>query len=415
MTLKHVILESGSMLYFFKNRNKYKLTALSIAFIGSLLLTNTAQASTSSIMIDASNGKIISQSNADERRFPASLTKLMTLYLTFEALDKGYLKMTDKLIVSRHAASMEPSKLGLRAGQTIQVKQAINALIVKSANDCAVVLAEALADTESQFALKMTAKAKKLGMNKTTFKNASGLPNTAQKTTARDMAKLGAAMYRDFPQYYKLFAQTTCSYGGRKLYTHNHVLQKFKGADGMKTGYTRAAGFNIVTSAQRKGHRVIAVTMGHKTFAERDKKVMSMMETGLTKLAQNDRDTTANMYARLKPASQIQDHSASSAIEIASQDLGDKIWGIQIGAFSNYAKARNYALKIKQSTLSFFKGKNIRVEPVTTGAAVIYRSKIVGFARNDADDACQKLKSKNQSCIVVAARATPNYALADRY
>lgn len=400
------------MLYFFKNRNKYKMSLYAAAFLGSMLFNGIASASTSSIMIDADSGKVLSQYNADERRFPASLTKLMTLYLTFEALDKGYLKMTDKLVVSRHAANMEPSRLGLRPGQTIQVRQAVNALIVKSANDCAVVLAEALADTESQFAQKMTAKAKKLGMKNTIFKNASGLPNPQQKTTARDMSKLAIATYRDFPHYYTLFSQRTYSYNGRKLYTHNHVLAQFKGADGMKTGYTRAAGFNIVTSAQRKGNRVIAVTMGHRTYRERDQKVMAMMNKGLIQLASNERDNTAKMYASLKP---VVSQAVREDLQTASNDTSEKVWGIQLGAFSNYAKARNYALKIKRSTQQFFKGKNISIEPVASGAAVVYRSKIVGFAKNDADSACRKLKSKNQSCIVVAAKPTPYYASAARY
>ena len=400
------------MWYLFENKKKYKLSILTIAFLSSMLIGKLAYASTSSIMINAENGKIISQYNADERRYPASLTKLMTLYLTFEALNKGQLKMSDKLSVSRHAANMEPSKLGLKPGQRIQVKQVINALIVKSANDCAVVLAEALGKTESQFAEKMTAKAKKLGMKNTTFKNASGLPNPQQKTTARDMATLANAMYRDFPQYYNLFAQKTFSYNGRTLYTHNHVLQQFKGADGMKTGYTRAAGFNIVTSAQRKGNRVIAVTMGHKTYRERDNKVMAMMDQGLTKLAQNDKDSTAKMYASLKP---IVSEAVAEDIQTASNDTGDKLWGVQVGAFSNYAKARNYALKIKKATQQFFKGKNISIEPVTTGAAVVYRSKIIGLAKNDADSACKQLKKKNQSCIVVASNPTARFASASRY
>lgn len=399
------------MFYFFKNK-KYKLHILTIAFLSSMLVGKLAHASTSSIMINAENGKIISQYNADERRFPASLTKLMTLYLAFEALDNGKLKMSDKLGVSRHAANMEPSKLGLKPGQRIQLKQVINALIVKSANDCAVVLAEALGKTESQFAEKMTAKAKKLGMKNTTFKNASGLPNPQQKTTARDMALLAHAMYRDFPQYYTLFSQKTFSYNGQTVYTHNHVLKKFKGADGMKTGYTRAAGFNIVTSAQRKGNRVIAVTMGHKTLNERDNKVMSMMDQGLTKLAQNDKDSTAKMYARLKP---IVSEAVAEEIQTASNDTTEKLWGVQVGAFSNYAKARNYALKIKKTTQKFFKGKNISIEPVTTGAAVVYRSKIIGLAKNDADSACKQLKKQNQSCIVVASNPTARLASASRY
>ncbi|MBR1605187.1 MAG: D-alanyl-D-alanine carboxypeptidase [Alphaproteobacteria bacterium] len=394
-----------------KDAKKYKYLFLA-AFILNITINTSAHASISSITIDADSGKVLSQYNADERRFPASLTKLMTLYLTFEALEKGQLKMTDKLPVSRHAANMEPSKLGLRAGQKVELKTLINALIVKSANDCAVVLAEALGKTESQFAQKMTTKAQKLGMKNTTFRNASGLPNAQQKTTARDMAKLATAIYNDFPQYYKLFSQKTYKYNGRTLYTHNHVLSKFKGADGMKTGYTRASGFNIVTSAQRKGNRVIAVTMGHKTLGDRDTKVMSMMERGLTTLAQNNRDKTARRYAQLQPIvnAPVQENNITDV-----KDVTDKVWGIQVGAFSNYTKARNYALQVKRTTLQVFKSNDISIEPVTTGAAVVYRSKIIGFAKNDADSACKKLKSKQQSCIVVAAAPTSQLASADRY
>lgn len=401
------------MLHFSKSPAKFKQNILAAAVLVCGVLSGfPAEASTSSIMIDAESGKVISQYNADERRFPASLTKLMTLYLTFEAIGNGSLNMNDKLIVSRKAANMEPSRLGLKPGQTVTVKTAVNALIVKSANDCATVLAEALADSETEFAKKMTAKAKQLGMKNTMFKNASGLPNAQQKTTARDISLLASAMYHDFPEYYNLFAQKTYTYNGRTMYTHNHVLKKFKGADGMKTGYTRAAGFNIVTSAQRDGNRVIAVTMGHKTLNERDNKVMSMMERGLRKLAQNDRDDTARMYAQLHP---VVGEAVAETIQTAETDTSEKIWGIQVGAFSNYAKARNYALKIKRGTERFFKGKNISVEPVAAGSAIIYRSKIVGFAKNDADTACKKLKSKNQSCIVVASNPTAHYASADRY
>ena len=193
--------------------------------------------------------------------------------------------------------------------------------------------------------------------------------------------------------------------------SHNHVLRKFKGADGMKTGYTRAAGFNIVTSAKRDGNRVIAVTMGHKTLKARDNKVMSMMESGLTKLARKDIDDTAKMYAQLNPISQPSPILTTSA----NTDSSESTWGIQIGAFSNYAKARNYALKIKSDIRQIFKGKNISVEAVAAGSAIVYRSKIIGFAKNDADSACKKLKSKNQSCIVVASNPSPNYASAYGY
>lgn len=371
-----------------------------------LSITGTARASVSSILIDAQTGEVLSSSAADTLRYPASLTKLMTLYITFDALEKGIIKMDDKLPVSRHAANMAPSKLGLRAGEKIKVRDAVMALVVKSANDCASVLAEGLGYTEENFAKTMTKVARELGMRNTTFYNASGLPNKNQKTTARDMALLGAAMYHHFPQYYKLFAAKKFTYKGRTIYTHNHLLKTFNGADGMKTGFTNAAGYNIVTSAERNGNRVIAVTMGHNTAKLRDKKVADLMNQGLKKLALNNKTNNVNMYAAIEQPLQ----SADLEKEIVKTAQKDQIpeeavesWGIQIGAFSNYAKARNYALNIKKEVARKDAGKTVNVEPYQKGAAIIYRSKIIGFEKNEAKTACNKLKKSNKSCIVVAA------------
>lgn len=382
-----------------------KSAAVFSVIIAGLCLSKPVLASTSSIMIDADSGKVLSVSNADELRYPASLTKLMTLYLTFNALEKGVLSMNDELIVSRTAASRSPSKIGVPAGKTITVKTAIDALIVKSANDCATILAEALGGTEENFAKKMTAQAQKLGMTNTTFKNASGLPNKAQKTTARDISVLASAMYHDFPQYYHLFAQKSFTYNGQTIYTHNHLLKSFKGADGMKTGYTAAAGFNIVTSAQRDGNRVIAVTMGHKTLKERDRKVAGMMENGLQKLASAAPDTTDDIYTQL---------AENETLNVSNETVSKKKWGIQVGAFSNYAKARNYALKLKRSTKQLLAGAKVKIEPTASGSAIIYRSKLVGLAKNDADKACRNLKNRNHSCIVIASTASKQYASAEQ-
>ena len=389
---------------------------------------NNDDGSTSSIIIDAESGDILSSSNADELRYPASLTKVMTLYITFDALNKGIIKLDDDLKVSRHAANMAPSRLGLRPGETVKVKTCIEALIVKSANDCATVLAENLGYSEKNFAQTMTQVAKELGMKNTTFRNANGLPNKAQKTTARDMALLGAAMYHHFPQYYKLFSLKKFTYEGKTIYTHNNILKTFEGADGMKTGFTNAAGFNIITSAQRNGHRVIAVTMGHNTAKARDRHVAKMMDKGLKRLALNDRFKDSNMYANLEsnkvikdenttqtasitPANKKSDWEKASSTENASQD--DKAqWGIQVGAFSNYSKARSYALKIK-SEAKKLASNPIDIEPVANGSAVIYRSKIVGMEKSTADKACQNLKRKNKSCIVVAIKNDNSLLLAN--
>ena len=382
-----------------------------------VLLWNTVpvEASVSSIIIDAESGEILSESNADELRYPASLTKLMTLYITFDALEKGIIKWDDKLPVSRRAANMSPSKIGVKKGEKIKVGDAVMALIVKSANDCAVVLAEGLGYSEENFAKTMTKVARELGMDNTTFFNASGLPNKKQKTTARDMALLGAAIYHHFPQYYKLFATKKFTYQGRTIYTHNHLLKTFKGADGMKTGFTNAAGYNIVTSAERNGHRVIAVTMGHRMLKQRDKKVASMMEKGLQKLALNAQTQENIMTADSQSPLQNTSHEDMAANSLSASNSNDQTaWGIQVGAFSNYAKARNYALDIKNELIKKADDKIIDVEPYQTGSAVVYRSKIIGFEKKEAKNICNRLQKSHKSCIVVAASKS-ELTLANRF
>lgn len=387
------------------------ICALMLTFYAS----SNAKASVSSIMIDAESGEILSESNADELRYPASLTKLMTLYITFDALEKGIIKWDDKLPVSRRAANMSPSKIGVRRGEKIKVSDAVMALIVKSANDCAVVLAEGLGYSEENFAKTMTKVAHELGMENTTFYNASGLPNKKQKTTARDMALLGAAIYHHFPQYYKLFATKKFTYHGRTIYTHNHLLKKFEGADGMKTGFTNAAGYNIVTSAERNGHRVIAVTMGHRIMKQRDKKVASMMESGLQKLALNSQVEDTNLIADAQSDMQKDAHEeiANNSLSTTQSNEIDT-WGIQIGAFSNYAKARNYALDIKNELIKKADDKTIDIEPYQTGSAVVYRSKIIGFDKKEAKNICNRLQKSHKSCIVIAASKT-ELTLANRF
>lgn len=385
------------------NRKFNICTGLKYIFAACLLscaLVSGAHASVSSIIIDAETGDVLSSSNADSLRYPASLTKLMTLYITFNALDKGLIKFEDKLPVSRNAANRSPSKLGLKKGETITVRDAVLALIVKSANDCATVLAEGLGYSEENFAKTMTEVAQELGMKNTTFKNASGLPNRAQKTTARDMALLGAAMYHHFPEYYKLFATKKFTYNGRTYYTHNHLLKSFEGADGMKTGFTNAAGYNIVTSAERDGHRVIAVTMGHNTIRQRDTKVASLMKKGLQKLAMSDHIEAPNLYANADTHT-YGEPSLIEAATVADEAPASDVWAVQIGAFSNYAKARNYAISVKKQLK--MAGAEIDIEPAQKGSAVIYRSKLVGFEKNEADKTCNSLKKSNKSCIVIAS------------
>lgn len=223
-----------------------------------------------SIVIDVNTGKVMYSRQADRQRYPASLTKIMTLYMLFEAMRDGKVTKTTRMRVSRHAAAQAPSKLGLAPGKTISVDAAIRALVTKSANDIAAVIAEHLAGTEAKFARQMTIRARALGMSKTTFKNASGLPNRAQTTTARDMARLGQAIIRDFPRQYAYFSTRSFTYSGRRYGNHNRLLGNVRGVDGIKTGYTRASGFNLTTSVRRDNRHVIAVVMGGPTGRARD-------------------------------------------------------------------------------------------------------------------------------------------------
>lgn len=230
-----------------------------------------------SIVVDGKTGQTLQQTAANERRYPASLTKMMTLYLAFEALNAGRIAKDTALPVSARAAGQAPSKLGLKAGQSIDVDTAMRALAVKSANDVAVVVAEALGGSEDAFAVQMTAKARALGMGSTVFRNASGLPDAAQVTTARDMAVLGLRLRRDFPEHFSYFGQRSFTHNGRAIRGHNRALDMIPGANGIKTGYTRASGFNLVTSVEKNGRLLVGVVLGEDTAVVRDRRMTELM------------------------------------------------------------------------------------------------------------------------------------------
>ena len=228
------------------------------------------QPSYSSIVVDANSGAVMQATNADSPRHPASLTKIMTLYLLFERLEAGKIKLTTEMPVSAHAAAQAPSKLGLKPGETIKVETAIRAIVTKSANDVAVIVAEALGGDEPSFAKLMTAKAHALGMKGTTYRNASGLPEDQQITTARDQAILGRAIQDRFPNYYRYFSTRTFEFRGKSMRNHNHLLGSVEGVDGIKTGYIHDSGFNIVTSVRRDNRHIVAVVFGGRTANARD-------------------------------------------------------------------------------------------------------------------------------------------------
>jgi D-alanyl-D-alanine carboxypeptidase len=237
-----------------------------------------------SIVIDGGTGAVLQASNSNMRCHPASLTKVMTLYLLFERLDAGELHLDDLLKVSEHASEQAPSKLDLRPGQTITVEDAIKGIVTKSANDAAVAVAEGLGHSEGNFAKLMTQEARSLGMTSTTYVNASGLPDDIQVTTAKDQALLGRAIQERFPRYYKYFSIQAFVYRGETMRNHNHLLGAVEGVDGIKTGYTRASGFNLITSVHRDGRHIIAVVLGGKSSSERDAHMRKLI-AAYTKLA----------------------------------------------------------------------------------------------------------------------------------
>ena len=274
------------------------------------------QPSYSSIVVDANSGAVLQATNADSPRHPASLTKIMTLYLLFERLEAGKIKMSSEMEVSPHAAAQAPSKLGLKPGQTIAVETAIRAIVTKSANDVAVVIAEALGGTEDNFAKLMTAKARALGMTHTVYRDASGLPNDDQITTARDMTMLARAIQDRFPQYYHYFGTRTFAYHGKEMRNHNHLLGRVPGVDGMKTGYIHDSGFNIVLSMRRGSRHILAVVFGGRTASERDARALSLMDNTI-RIASEKRTAPPIVEGREVAEARAKDSTGIKDIKVA--------------------------------------------------------------------------------------------------
>ena len=374
----------------------FRLIALALAF--TLIASSSWAIQYASIVMDAKTGKVLHAENPDERAYPASLTKMMTLYLTFEALRAHRIAMDQKLPVSAAAASRAPSKLGVRRGQTITVKQAISALVTKSANDVATVLAEALGQTEPRFAQLMTAKAHQLGMTRTTFRNASGLPNRSQVSTARDMVKLALALQRDFPEYYRFFSLKSFAYRGQTIPNHNHLLARYEGTDGMKTGYVHESGFNIVASAQRDGHRLIAVVFGGRTAVSRDRQAMKLLDRAFASLD----EAPAVAAASSAPARAM---ATAAGARVASADVATAPgWSIQVGAFNRFAPAHLAATRAMRK-LPGLANTRVAVIPGDSDKGQIYRARLIGLSETAARSACRQLKQKKVGCVVVKNEA----------
>ncbi|WP_240932949.1 D-alanyl-D-alanine carboxypeptidase family protein [Pelagibius litoralis] len=405
--------------------------------------TSDAQARYASMVVDAETGQVLHAVNADTRNYPASLTKIMTLYMVFDALEKGKLTLKQKLKVSKRASGMPPSKLGLKAGETITVEQAIRALSTKSANDVAVVVAEALAGKETTFAQVMTKRARTLGMSRTTFRNASGLPNRAQKSTARDMTRLAKALMADFPQYYHYFSVGSFTYKGRTHRSHNKLLKTYKGTDGIKTGYIRASGFNLVASVERSGRRVIAVVFGGKTSKSRDRHMVKLLDRGFKKLAsQGIRkipqipgrnpfqkpmvtleiagagakqpapvETAAAVPAArshaikpVMPSSQVAT-ADSMEMPVEAESLTND-WIVQVGAFSRFRAAHSSAKSALDRAPKELQGAKVAIQRVDTSSlGTLYRSQLTGLYEQQAREACQTLVAAEMNCVVMQPEA----------
>lgn len=366
--------------------------ALCTATLAAVLTVGStpALAKYASLVIDADSGRVLHSVNADTRNYPASLTKMMTLYMVFEALTTGRLTPATKLTVSRRAANQPPSRLGLGVGSRITVNDAILALVTKSANDIAVVVAEALNGTERRFALAMTARARKLGMAKTTFRNASGLPNRGQLSTARDMAVLARALMRDFPGYYHYFSTKKFRYGGKTYRNHNKLLSSYAGTDGLKTGYIRASGFNLAASVKRNGVRLIGIVFGGKTSRSRDAHLKKLLDKGFTRMG-----ASAVMAATpAKPST-----GQSTDRKVVSEKT---TWGIQVGAFAKAGDARTVAEKSKGLLPVILGDGVVRVVPLKRKTrADLFRARIHGIERRNAYRACKLLKNRGFQCLEV--------------
>ncbi|HYL48417.1 MAG TPA: D-alanyl-D-alanine carboxypeptidase [Stellaceae bacterium] len=380
--------------------------------------------STSSIIIDAQTGKVLSEHDADRLDYPASLTKMMTLYLAFGALEQGKIALTDQFTVSLHAARQAPSKLGLRPGQHISVRDLILAIVTHSANDAAVTIAENLAGSESAFAQRMTATARALGMNATTFRNASGLPSPPNMSTARDLATLARVLWRDYPSEYHFFATEEFTYRGSVYETHNHLMANFAGMDGIKTGYIHASGFNLAASAVRNGRRLIGVIMGGSSAHARDLQMADLLDVafaGVTPAGDTNVQTanggnptdaavaanTSTPMAMLNPVQRAEAAVPTPAPKPPAPTLRalrrSHEWQIQVGAFGNLEVAeRAGALALAKLRL---KDKTAHVLPPAPGdKEPLFRARIAAFSELEAEHACRLLRAKlhgHKLCAVI--------------
>lgn len=374
-----------------------------------------------SIVVDAQTGEVLYGKRADSARYPASITKVMTLYLMFEQLAAGRMKPDDRIVFSPRAAAAPPTKLFIKAGDSITVDEAMHALALRSANDVAVAVAERLGGSEARFAALMTLRARELGMDSTTFVNASGLPDSRQLSTARDLAVLSRAIMRDFPQYYTLFSTPQYDFRGTPIRSHNSLLRRELGVDGLKTGFTNASGYNIAISGVKNDRRLIVVVMGGASTAARDNHAQDLLLTGFdvaNRRARGERITVAQNLFEPEPTgplmrpSREQGDGEQDELKIvlatapppptpsraAAPTPPAGKWQVQVGAFKSKALAQE---QLKLSRRRFSEAFTGATTLVTDASAGFYRARFVGLTEAKAKAACATLKAKNQACMVI--------------
>ena len=391
-------------------RNYVKLISFLPVFW--MICVSSAHAKYASFIINENTKRIYHNANADTRNYPASLTKIMTLYLVFDALKSKKISMNSKFKVSKRATRQPPSKLNLSAGSNITVKNAILALVTKSANDVATVIAENLGKSERNFARLMTRKAKKLGMTRTTFRNASGLPNRGQLSTARDMATLGIAIRKNHPKFFKLFKTKSFIYKGVKYTNHNNLLGSYSGTDGIKTGYTNASGFNLVASVERNGQRIIGVVFGGKKARSRDKHMVTLLnkyfKTSLSKPLV--RIAKPSELPKTRPKIVVAEKNIKNfkiPPEIIDNIIPNDIeedWFIQIGAFKNRLNAHKAARNARNVVPEQLGNLPASLSKITKSSTnnnlqYLWRVRFVELAENQARSVCAELWTSGLSCI----------------
>lgn len=375
-----------------------------------------AQAGYAHYIIDLNTGKVLASRNANVRNYPASLTKMMTLYMAFDAIHHGKMSWHTRIPITRRAARVEPLKLGLPAGRKLTVREAVLSMIVLSANDAAQSMCDYLAKLHHQnCGAMLTRGAHRLGMSRSTFRNGSGLPNSHQMTTARDMATLGAALMRRFPKEYRLFSVRSFKFRGRTIRGHNHLMYRYRGMDGIKTGFTNASGFNIVTAVNRNGKHVIGVLMGGRTSRSRDSRMAKLLDAAMPRASSTRKrhhKPVSQLVAKLDkvpvPASRPYKIPAPVNTETPDRELTtgsipNSGWQIQIAAVEGRDAAQSMLEKAQASARSRLGGAKPFTERVAADSS-IYRARFVGFdSRHEANAACRALEARSFDCLVLSS------------